>query len=273
MGMAGSQRCGSVPESRARVPRGVCHHPLQSACVPRGCASISRDCASFPRTVPGPGGGVCWCPRGGASVPRGCASVARKSASFPRAVPGPQQGAGVPGVSCVVVVSPALALGCAAVCRCPRGCARSPGDAGVPRRVLVFQGCVVVTRARTRVPSSVPASPGLCQVLGRAGNRDSTGGSRCSRGTESPSGGPRCYQGARGAIRDRQPRGPACAPGRLEWGQWGCGGASQPRCWCSNSAAAVKVTVTPGGPGLVQVGEGCRTGVSRHGRACRCACL
>lgn len=204
MGMAGSQRCGSVPESRARVPRGVCHHPLQSACVPRGCASISRDCASFPRTVPGPGGGVCWCPRGGASVPRGCASVARKSASFPRAVPGPQQGAGVPGVSCVVVVSPALALGCAAVCRCPRGCARSPGDAGVPRRVLVFQGCVVVTRARTRVPSSVPASPGLCQVLGRAGSGQQgqhggvpvQWGNRVTiGGPEVLPGGPRCYQG------------------------------------------------------------------------------
>lgn len=241
----------------------MCHHPLQSACVPRGCASISRDCASFPRTVPGPGGGVCWCPRGGASVPRGCASVARNSASFPRAVPGPQQGAGVPGVRCVVVVSPALTLGCTAVCQCPHGCARSPGDAGVPGRMLVFPGLCCCHQSTYQCPQGCARSwAGLAR-----GNRDSTGGSQCSGGTESPPGGLRCYQGARGAIGDRQPGGPARAPGRLERGQWGCGGASQPRCWGSNSTAAVKVTVTPGGPGLVQVGEGRRTGLSR------CVCL
>lgn len=197
---------------------------------------------------------------------------------------------------------------CQEECQFPKGCARSPAGCRCPRGELC---CCGVPSARTRVRSSVPVSPWLCRVpwgcwcpwegVGVPGVcccHQSTyqgaqqcasvprvvpgpgpgwlgaiGTAQCSGGTESPSGGPRCYQGARGAIGDRQPGGPACAPGRLEWGQWGCGGASQPRCWCSNSAAAVKVTVTPGGPGLVQVGEGRRTGVSRHGRACRCACL
>lgn len=191
---------------------GVSHHPLQSACVPKGCASVSRDCASFPRTVPGPGAGEvvfvsprgCQCPQGlcqrrqeECQFPKGCAS-------FPRAVPGPQQGSGVPGVRYVAVVSPVLAPGCAAACQCPRGCSRSPGDAGVPGRMLVLLRGVLLLS-----PERIPGCPAVCQcpqVCARPwaglaqGSRDSTGGSPCRGGTESPSGGPRCYWRAKGAI-------------------------------------------------------------------------
>lgn len=69
------------------------------------------------------------------------------------------------------MVSPVFTPGCAAVCQCPQGCARS--------------------WAR------------LAQD-----NRDSTRGG----GTV---GGPRCYQRARGTIRDQNPGGPTCASGRL----------------------------------------------------------
>lgn len=134
--MAGSQRCDSILESHARIPkggpqglywgpRGVSPSPAACLCLQRLCQHLQGLC-QFPKHCARPWGAVCWCPQGGANVPRGChGSVARQSASFSRAVPGPQQGAGVPGLRCVAVVSPVLTPRCAAVCQGPQGCARS----------------------------------------------------------------------------------------------------------------------------------------------------
>lgn len=168
------------PQGLCWGPRGVSPSPAACLCLQGLCQHLQGLC-QFPKHCARPWGAVCWCPQGGANVHRGCHEVL--PGSFPRAVPGPQQGAGVPGLRCVPMVSPVLTPGGAAVCQGPQSCARS--------------------WARL------------------AWGRDSTEESRHSGGTKPPSGGPRCCQGTGGTIRDQQPEGAMCASGRLGGRQLG----------------------------------------------------
>lgn len=138
--MAGSQRCDSVLESDAHVPKGgpqgLCWGPGGVSLSPAVCLCLWELCqhlqglCQFPKHCARPQG------RGVLVSPRGCQH--------------PQ----------------GLCQCCQEECQLPKGCARSPAGRWCPGVRCVAMVSPVLTH--TRVCSSVPVSPGLCQVLDQA---------------------------------------------------------------------------------------------------------